>query len=154
MSTTEASGLLDAGLLDVELPAPEALAAVELLPWLALVALLLLAGWLLWWWLYSPRGLAHRRLRQLARIARDGELAPRDVALHLAHALRQGLGLSRLSPRTPAPALPAELACRWQDFVLRLEAARFAPGGCPPENLRALLAEAAFWLRRWPRGAV
>lgn len=145
------TGALDAGLLDVELPAPEALAVTSLLPWLGLVALLLLTAWLLWWWRFSPRGLARHRLQRLERVARAGRLPPRGVALHLAQALRLGLGLPRLSLQCAPSALPAGQVTRWRDFLVALETARFAPDGCSADAARALILEARYWLRRWPR---
>lgn len=148
----EVTGALDAGLLDVELPAPEALAVTPLLPWLGLAVLLLLTAGLLWRWRYSPRGLARRRLQGLERAARAGRLPPREAVLHLAQALRLGLGLPRLSPQCTPSALPAGQVTRWHDFLVALEAARFAPAGCSADAARALILEARYWLRRWPRG--
>ena len=139
-----------AGLLDVELPPPQALAAADLLSWLALVGALVVVSWLLWRFLFSPRGLARRRLRALRRDCRARRLAPREAVLRLALALHLGLGLPRLSPRHPQPALPMTLAERWHTFMQALEAARFAPSDCDEATVQALFAEADFWLRRWP----
>lgn len=124
-------------------------------PWLTIIlvafaALLILVIWLVRRWYHSERLQSLRGLSRLRAALQAGELSPREVSYWLADFIKRRTRISYLSPEVTPSTVLANERPRWEQFMRRLHEARYAPSSGAEQNIVSLLAEAKYWLRRWP----
>jgi hypothetical protein len=140
-----------AGILDIQPPLPPAdSSSMPLILTLSAVILLLLAIAGIWRYRHSLRAQARRRLALLKHEYQAQQYDDKYTAFQLATILRTGLRQQQLSTDTLLPAGIDQYRQRWNDFIGKLDAARYSANGCNESTLEAIFTEAEFWLRRWP----
>lgn len=145
----ESAGKLQ-GILDIEPPLLPPEAGAETILAMLLAAAVAILALLLWRRARSPRARARRGLAGLRSSHIQARIDARSAAFQLAALLRAGLGVAQIDRATPLPARLESHRQRWQSFLDELGDARYTRTPCSDDRLAALLAEAHFWLRRWP----
>jgi len=102
----------------------------------------------IWRRYFSSVGQARRRLNALQQAHHTKILDSHQTAFQLSEILRETFRLTQLSTQTPLPEKLGAHKDRWRAFIEHLATARYAR----PEDTRLseLLADAQFWLGRWP----
>ena len=135
---------------DIELPLP-AQDDNALLTYIAIfIVVSVMLGVLYYRRARHARYKALRSLKHLARSLHKGSANPCRCAFEIAALLQHGLNLTRVSAKTGCPASLCEHRQRWQSFVDRLDAARYSTAPISDSTLVQLIAEAQFWIKRWP----
>jgi hypothetical protein len=120
--------------------------------WLVIIAVVAIAFVIFsfWRWYRSERQQSIRRLNRLRSAFQADELSPREVSYWLAALLKRQLCINHLAPGVALPFAAATEQSRWAAFMLRLHESRYAPNAGKDQDALSLLAEAKYWMRRWP----
>jgi hypothetical protein len=115
-----------------------------------IVAVFALTVWGIWRWYRSERQQTIRQLKKLRGAYKAQELPAREVTYWLAAFLKRRLRINHLSPVIALPDVLATEQYRWEEFLQRLHAMRYGPRSYSEQDISILLAEAKYWMRRWP----
>jgi hypothetical protein len=138
-------------LIDIVSPvAPTA--GTETPVWLVVVvaAAFILGVWVIRRWYRSERQQILRRLKHLRATYKAYELSTSEVTYWLADILKRRLRINHISTEISLPVALANDQARWETFLQRLHLVRYAPADCSEQEIRYLLGETQYWLRRWP----
>lgn len=120
--------------------------------WLMIIvaSVVCLGFWVIWRWYQSERQQILRRLKHLRTAYKACELPTSDITYWLADILKRRLRINHLSTEITLPSALAKEQGRWKAFLWHLHQTRYAPVDCSEQEIRYLLAETCYWLRRWP----
>lgn len=99
---------------------------------------------------FGRRARIRRRVRRIRRQLAGGQLPPREAAFRIAAVLRDGMQSRALNFALAPPCSDSHPEGAWQQFIGRLDAARFAPAPPSQGKVGELLAEAGRWLQCHP----
>ena len=104
----------------------------------------------LWRKKYAGRQRSRRQIRRLYKSIEHKTINIQSCAYELSATLRNALGLSKLTTSTALPIKLAAYQDRWLDFTKSLDQARYSAEPCTVVDIKKLLKEAEFWIKRWP----
>jgi hypothetical protein len=138
-------------LIDIISPvAPTASTETPVWPVIVVAAACFLGLWAIWRWYRSERQEILRCLKHLRAAYKAYELPTSEVTYWLADILKRRLRINYLSTEILLPTELTNEKARWETFLQRLHLTRYAPADCSEQEIRYLLAETHYWMRRWP----
>jgi hypothetical protein len=142
------------GLVDIVEPAVPVLTEGVHRLWIsAAVAILIsLLFVLMMLWKKWPAYLALKRLRNVKRQIKSGELTPHEGVLMLALELRHGLGMKRLLAAVIPTTCSEQDSHRWVEYMHHLDELLYQHGqDVDADKLAAVFGQAEYWLQRYSR---
>ena len=112
-------------------------------------AIIILIGFVVWRWYFSPRNIAIRKIKRLA-LQYSSALTMQPIAFAIADILRHGLNIHYLDARQSFPETNANLQSEWYQYVSSLTELRYARNKPANENSKNIFDQTIYWLKNWP----
>ena len=137
---------------DIDLPLPPLDYGLDPL-WLGITVIicLTLAGWLFMYWRRQPRQRCLQQLYSLQRQHRDKLIDCHTSIFLLSDILRTRFRCAYVQTGLILSQQLQKYQHRWESFIRQLNKLRYTHDLPDAESVAAVLDEATFWLRVWPR---